>query len=108
MFYLRFCEFCTCTFKQKRLNFSHVLATKSKKATEVFDIHPFSLSNFWGAYHKVSDLLFFYNLIYYLFLPAKRETRPNTADVPTQIKEAMKRSLNTPLQPKLSAIVPKP
>ena len=57
---------------------------------------------------KVSDLLFFYNLIYYLFLPAKRETRPNTADVPTQMKEAMKRSLNTPLQPKLSAIVPKP
>lgn len=63
MFYLRFCEFCTCTFKQKRLNFSHVLATKSKKATEIFDIPPFSLSNFWGAYHKVSDLLFFYSFI---------------------------------------------
>lgn len=108
MFYLRFYEFYMPAFKRFCLIFSHVLATKSKKATEVFDIHPFSLSYFWGAYHKVSDLLFFYNLIYYLFLPAKRETRPNTADVPTQIKEAMKRSLNTPLQPKLSAIVPKP
>lgn len=108
MFYLRFYKFYMPAFKRFCLIFSHVLATKSKKATEIFDIPPFSLSNFWGAYHKVSDLLFFCNLIYYLFLPAKRETRPNTADVPTQIKEAMKRSLNTPLQPKLSAIVPKP
>lgn len=45
MFYLRFCEFSICTFKQKRLNFSHVLATKSKKATEVFSVAVF-LSNF--------------------------------------------------------------
>ena len=30
MFYLRFCEFCICTFKQKRLNFSHVLAMPAK------------------------------------------------------------------------------
>lgn len=36
MFYLRFCEFCICTFKQKRLNFSH----KIKKTTEVFEMHP--------------------------------------------------------------------
>ena len=40
MFYLRFYEFYMPAFKRFCLIFSHVLATKSKKATEVFEMHP--------------------------------------------------------------------